>query len=122
MLERLANRQNGRDQPVAEDRTVERPFGWLFFLVQSAAGALSQAEETRYRLIIVNKHVEQVIESSIDYTPERLIEVYEKLLATSHARGPQWCLTMPLPFPWKLFFGRERLAAKAKELGLYEIK
>jgi hypothetical protein len=36
-------------------------------------------ETLSQRLIIVNKHVEQVIESSINYTPQRFIEIYSLL-------------------------------------------
>jgi hypothetical protein len=113
----ILTRLKGKDSReffVVENRTVERPFGWLFF-------AALQAEATSYRLIIVNKHVEQVIESSIDYTAERLIEVYEALLAESRANQENWCLPGSFTLPWRAF-ARRQLAKKAKELGLYEIK
>ena len=121
LLKRLKDRQDARDHFVEEHRTVERSFGWLFFVAPSGSSTTAQAEILSHRLIIVNKHVEQVIESSIDYTPQRFIEIYETLLAKSQAKGQNWCLTMSLPFPWKSS-GRERLASKAKEMGLYEIK
>jgi len=121
LLERLNDRQDGRKQFVEEHRTVERPFGWLFVVALSGSSTTVQAESLSYRLIIVNKHVKQVIESSIEYTPQRLIEIYETLLAKSRAQEQNWCLTMSLPFPWKRS-GRERLASKAKKMGFYEIK
>ena len=121
LFERLKDGQDGRNQFVEEHRTVERPFGWLFFVPLSGSSTTAQAEPLSYRLIIVNKHVRQVVGSSIEYTPERLIEIYEALLAKSQAREQNWCLTMSFPFPWKSS-GRERLAIKAKEMGLYEIK
>ena len=121
LLKRLKDRQDAGDQFIEEYRTVERPFGWLFFVAVSGSSTKAQAKTLSHRLIIVNKHVEQVIESSISYTPERFIEIYETLLAKSQAQGKSWCLTMSLPFPWK-HSGRERLVSKAKEMGLYEIK
>ena len=119
VLTRLKARQDAQEHFVEEDRTVERPFGWLFFVAVPGSSATAQA--VTHRLIIVNKHVVQVIESSIDYTPERLIEVYETLLAKSQATQENWCLTVSFPLPWRTF-GSRRFAKKAKELGLYEIK
>jgi hypothetical protein len=121
VLNRLKLRHEGPNYCFEEHRTVERPFGWLFFVAVSGSGATRQGETGSHRLIIVNKHVEQVIESSNDYTPQRFIEIYETLLAESQARGEDWCLTMSFPFPWK-YFGRQRLAKKAKDMGLSEIK
>jgi hypothetical protein len=121
VLNRLKYRHEGPDYLVEEQRTVERPFGWLFFVAVSGSSATAQGETVSHRLIIVNKNVEQVIESSIDYTPQRFIEIYETLLAKSQARREDWCLTMSFPLPWK-HFGRQRLAKKAKKMGLYEIK
>lgn len=48
------------------------------------------------RLIIVNKHVKQVIESSIDYTSQRFIEIYETLLAESQRLVPDHVTSIPL--------------------------
>src|SRR5918995_1447554 len=121
VLTRLKARQDAQEHFVEEDRTVERPFGWLFFVAVPGSRATAQAETITHRLIIVNKHVEQLIESSIDYTPERFIEVYETLLAKSQATQENWCLTVSFPLPWRTF-GSRRLAKKARELGLYEIK
>ena len=119
LLERL--KIQGNDQFVAEDRTLERSFGWLFFVAIATSNSAPQAGVLPYRLIIVNKHSNQVIESSIEYTPERFIEIYENLLAKSQAQAYTWCLTRSLPFPWKRF-GKERLATKAREMALYELK
>jgi hypothetical protein len=121
VLTRLNVRQDARDHFVKEDRSVQRPFGWLFFVAVSGSSATAQAETVPHRLIIVNKHVEQVIESSIDYTPQRFIEIYESLLAKSQASRENWCLTVSFPLPWKAFV-RRRLANKAKEMGLHEIR
>ena len=120
ILTRLKARQDARDPFIVQDRTIERPFGWVFFVVVRGPSTTTPTE-TVQRLIIVNKYVEQVIESSIEYPPTRLIEIYENLLAESQATEKDWCLTMSFPLPWK-YFGKQRLAKKAKEMGLYEIK
>lgn len=114
VLIRLKHGRDGREFFIVETRTVERSFGWLFFVA-------AQADAVSHRLIIVNKHVEQVIESSIDYTPDRFIELYETLLAKSRATQDNWCLTVSVPLLWRAF-GRRRLANKAKQLGLCEIR
>ena len=105
---------------IAEERTIEREFGWLFVLTVSETIATKRSEAMPTRLIIVNKHVKQVIESSINYTPERLLEVYEKLLALSRATAANWCMTVPA-LPWSGFH-KWRLAQKIKKMGLYEIR
>lgn len=121
VLTRLKARQDARDLFIVEDDTIDRPFGWLFFVAGRCSGATTPAETASCRLIIVNKDVEQVIESSIDYTPERFIEIYEALLTKSRASGEDWCLTLPFPLSWR-GFRRKRLAKKAKEMGLREIR
>jgi len=121
VLTRLKARQDARDLFTVEDGTIERPFGWLFFLAVSGSSATAPSETASHRLILVNKHVEQVIESSIVYTPERFIEIYETLLAKSQASGEDWCRTISFPLPWK-GFRRRRLAKTAKEMGLHEIR
>ena len=121
VLTRLKARQDARDLFTVEDGTIERPFGWLFFLAVSCSSATAPPGTASHRLILVNKHVEQVIESSIVYTPERFIEIYETLLAESQASGEDWCRTISFPLPWK-GFRRRRLAKTAKEMGLHEIR
>ena len=120
ILTRINAHQDARDFFIVEHRTVERPFGWVFFVAVRGPSATTPTE-TVHRLIIVNKYVAQIIESSIEYTPARLIEIYESLLAKSQASEKDWCLTMSFPLPWR-DFGRGHLANKAKEMGLYEIK
>lgn len=121
VLTRLNARQDARDLLIVEDGTIERQFGWLFFLTVSCSSATAPPGTASYKLIIVNKHVEQVIESSIEYTPERLIEIYETLLAKSQATREDWCQTISFPLPWR-GFRRRRLAKTAKEMGLHEIR
>ena len=121
VLTRLKDRKDARELFIVENRTIERLFGWLFFVTAAGSSTTAHAESVSHRRIIVIKHVEQVIESSIDYTPERFIEIYETLLAKSRASGEDWCLTMSFPLPWRGFRGG-RLAKKAKEMGLHEIR
>jgi len=121
VLTRLKARQDAQDLFIVEDGTIERPFGWLFFLAVRFSGATAPPGTDSYRLILVNKHVEQVIGSSIEYTPERFIEIYETLLAKSEASREDWCETISFPLPWR-GFRRARLAKTAKEMGLHEIR
>jgi len=121
LLNRLTRREDDCNHFVEEQRTVERPFGWLFFVAVAESNTVAQMPVQTYRLIIVNKHSNQVIESSIEYAPERFIQIYEKLLAKSQAQAQNWCLNMSLPLPWRRS-GRERLATKAKRMGFYELK
>jgi hypothetical protein len=118
VLTRLEAREDARDLFIVESRTVERPFGWLFFLGFSAT---QESETVPYRLIIVNRYAGQVIGSSLHYTPERFLEIYETLLSKSRTTEGDWCRTLSLPLPWR-GFGRRRLAKNAEEMGFYEIK
>ena len=122
VLTRLKARQDARDLFIVEDGTIERPFGWLFFLAVRCSGATALPGIDSYRLILVNKHVEQVIESSIEYTPERFIEIYETLLTKSQASRERLVLR-PYPFRYPGEASAEaRLAKTAKEMGLHEIR
>jgi hypothetical protein len=105
---------------VVDDRTIERPFGWLF-LVTAAGPDGAPSEAPRPRPILVNKHAGQVVGSSIDYTPDRFVEIYERLLANNRTGARDWCMTLSLPWPWR-GFRRRRRAQTATELGLYEIR
>ncbi len=115
VISRLKAAQEARDVFIADDRTSEHEFGWLFYLT------LSDASTTESRLIIVNKHVAQVVGSSIHYRPERFVEVYERLLAMSRRSAANWCLTSPGPVLWSNFL-RWRIARKTKAMGLYQIR
>jgi hypothetical protein len=78
MLLQRVQREGRRNFSVARDRTVERPFGWLFFLL------VTDGSDTAARkcpgFAIVNKYVGQVVATLINYAPERFIEIYEGLL------------------------------------------
>jgi|SRR5215472_1419188 len=115
VLRRLKVRHGAQDVSIADDQTSEHEFGWLFYLT------LSESSTAEPRLFIVNKHVAQVIGTSIPYTPERFVEVYESLLAMSRRSNVNWCLNFPGPVLWGNFL-RRRLAKKAKAMGLYQIR
>jgi len=115
VLRRLKVRHGAQDVSIADDQTSEHEFGWLFYLT------LSESSTTEPRLFIVNKQVAQVIGTSIPYTPERFVEVYESLLAMSRRSNVNWCLNFPGPVLWGNFL-RRRLAKKAKAMGLYQIR
>jgi hypothetical protein len=121
ILSRLKARQDGGDFVIAQERTIEREFGWLFVLTLTRSGSNQRSEIVRDRLIIVNKSVGQLIGSSIDYSPERFVEVYETLLVRKSQTGANWCLTVSGPPIWNGFL-MWRLAKKAKQMGLYEIR
>ena len=115
VLRRLKVRHGAQDVSIADDQTSEHEFGWLFYLT------LSESSTAEPRLFIVNKQVAQVIGTSIPYTPERFVEVYESLLAMSRRSNVNWCLNFPGPVLWGNFL-RRRLAKKAKAMGLYQIR
>jgi len=115
ILSRLKVRHGAQDVSIADDQTSEHEFGWLFYLT------LSESSTAEPRLFIVNKHVAQVIGTSIPYTPERFVEVYESLLAMSRRSNVNWCLNFPGPVLWGNFL-RRRLAKKAKAMGFYQIR
>ena len=115
VLRRLKVRHGAQDVSIADDQTSEHEFGWLFYLT------LSESSTAEPRLFIVNKHVAQVIGTSIPYTPERFVEVYESLLAMSRRSNVNWCLNFPGPVLWGNFL-RRRLAKKAKAMGFYQIR
>src|SRR4051812_11307221 len=117
---RMKARQDAGEFSIVTDNTIERPFGWVFVVIVRYSRATADTNTCR-RLIIFNKHVDQVIESSVEYTPGRLIEIYETLLAKSQRNGKHWCLTMSFPPIWAIS-ARARLARKAKKLGLTELR
>jgi hypothetical protein len=121
VLARLGKRHDAENLSVAEDRTIERAFGWVFFLIEPAQRAPHHLDAPLQGPILVNRYVGQVIASSIRYPPERLIEIYEALLAKNQASAGDWCLAVSYPVPWSGFRLR-RLKKKIKEAGFYEIR
>jgi len=134
LLSRLQARFGLCDLAIAEERAIERAFGWVFFLTETSATAARTSSKSSLGPIIVNKHVEQVIASSIAYPPDRFIRIYEKLLSKSRRTASNWCLTLSLhslPIHWdpthspplpRSIGHREHLAKRAKQAGFYEIR
>jgi hypothetical protein len=120
VLARLNSRFEPAQFSIADNGIAERSFGWVFLIhaVQPASGDALEAKLPR--AVIVNKYSEQIIASSIDHEPERLIQLYETLLAKNRARADNWCLTVEIPWPWDRWRKRT-IAERAKEAGFYEI-
>jgi hypothetical protein len=115
----LKSRFENQRVSIVNSRTVEREFGWMFFL---AVDKFLRADEpqVRYpRQVIVNKYSEQILASSIDHSPEQFLKLYEEFLAENQVLGGEWCRTLAFPRPWKNWLV-QRLAKKAKKAGFYE--
>jgi hypothetical protein len=120
VLERLNSRFESAQFSIAHNGIAERSFGWVF-LIQWLQSAPGDALEVKLpRAVIVNKYSEQVIATSGDQEPERLIRIYERLLTQNQARAGKWCLTGSIPGPWGLWRKRS-VAESAQEAGFYEI-
>ncbi len=106
---------------VLKERTVEKPFGWVFFyeVIVSCGGSVSSGPARRARLAIINKFSRQVIGNSSDQTIENVIQTYEKLLAESKNIAEGWCLTLNLKGTESSAL--KTLAEKAAQTGFYEI-
>ena len=115
VLARLRSRFDGAHVSIAEIGNFERPFGWVFLV--SAKGAPDVKIPSA---VIINKYSEQIVASTIDHEPERLIKLYEKFLADNQAAGENWCLTVSVPWPWERWWNRS-VERKAREAGFYEI-
>jgi hypothetical protein len=119
VLERLNSRFESAQFSIAHNGIAERSFGWVFLIqwLQSAPGDTLEAKLPR--AVIVNKYSEQVIATSGDQEPERLIRTYERLLTQNQARAGKWCLTGSIPGPrlWR----KRSIAESAQEAGFYEI-
>jgi hypothetical protein len=121
VLARLKDRPEAQGLAIAEDHTIEYPFGWIFFLGGLSSSTPRRAAPTLQGPLIVNKYAEQVIASSIDYPPERFVELYEALLAKSRAWREEWCISLSLPVPWS-GWRKRRLAKQIRDMGFYELR
>ena len=120
VLARLNSRFESAQFSIAHNGVSERSFGWVF-LIQGLQAAPGEALEAKLpRAVIVNKYSEQVIATSGDQEPERLVRIYERLLAQNQARAGEWCLAGSIPRTWKLWRKRS-VAESAQEAGFYEI-
>ncbi len=120
VLTAARSRQGHEPIGIADDRTIERAFGWLFLLTPSDAATAAGAPTNFPRRVIVNRYSSQIVASSIDYEPERLIELYEEPLAHNQAAGENWCLTVSVRWPWQRWWNRS-VERKARATGFYEI-
>jgi len=120
ILDRLKSRCAHAALSIAENGISERPFGWVFEIsVEDAPVDASPAVAVPTR-VIVNKHSEQVVASSVEYDVEQFVRLYEKLLAQNQASSQKWCGTITTPFPWNLW-RNPTVAERAKDGGFYEI-
>ena len=120
VLARLKSLFESAQLSIADTGSLERSFGWVFLVRVDNAAANTVGAAKIPSAVIVNKYSEQIIASSIDHAPERLIQLYEKLLAKNEARAGSWCLTVSAPWPWGLWKKRS-IAERANGGGFYEI-
>ncbi|HLN86666.1 MAG TPA: hypothetical protein VK200_09380 [Candidatus Limnocylindrales bacterium] len=120
VLAAVRSRHGDESISIAPDRTIERPFGWLFFLTSSNAAASSRVPSNFPRQVIVNRYSSQIVASSIEYTPEQFIKIYEELLAQHEAHEDKLRLTTSSPTQWKQWWDR-RVARQAAQSGLYQL-
>ncbi len=120
VLVRLGSAKEHNRISIQQDRTVERPFGWVFFFAIDDSRPADEAQTKFPRQVIVNKYPTQIVASSIEHSPEDFIKIYEELLAQSKAHAEEWCLTVSAPKLWRRWWKR-RVGRKAADSGLYEI-
>ncbi len=120
VLARLNLRFASAQFSIAHKGVEERSFGWVFFIQAVQSGAGDSLEVKLPSVIIVNKYSEQVIATSREQEPGRLIRIYERLLAQNQARAGNWCLTVSVPRPSR-FWRKRSVAESAQEAGFYEI-
>jgi hypothetical protein len=116
----LTSRFGNQRVSIDDSRTVERAFGWVFFLATDEFFSADGSEVKVPRQVIVNKYSEQILASSVDHSPEQFIKLYEDFLAENQVLGREWCLTLAFPHRGKSW-SVERLAKKAKNEGFYEV-
>jgi len=117
-----AVRSSHGDEPIkiAGDRTIERTFGWLFFLTSGRPASAARGSGNFPRQVIVNRYSSQIVASSIEYTPEQFIGIYQELLAQHEAHEGDRRLTTSTAAEWKQWWER-RVARQAVRSGLYQI-
>jgi hypothetical protein len=100
-------------------RTLEKPFGWIFFYEIITTNERYSETSQNIRPLIINRHSAQVIGNSTEQPIESIIKLYEDLLSQSKAIAEGWCLTFDPAARQGLAF--KKLAEKAKKAGFYEI-
>ncbi len=106
---------------VLKERTIEKPFGWVFFyeVIVSCGGSVSSGPARRTRPAIINKFSSQVIGNSSDQPVENVVQIYEKLLAERKSIAEGWCLALN-PKNVKSA-ALKALVEKAAQAGFHEI-
>jgi hypothetical protein len=106
---------------VFKERTIEKPFGWVFFyeVIISCGGSVSSGSEQKIRPVIVNKYSQQVIGNSLNQSVENITKLYEELLAESKGIAEGWCRTLN-PKNAK-DASLKNLAEKSAKAGFFEI-
>ena len=120
VLEAVRSGHGNEPIKIAADRTIERTFGWLFFLTSSDAATPARGPGSFPRQVIVNRYSSQIVASSIEHTAEQFIGIYEELLAQHEAHEGDRRLTTSTAAEWKQWWER-RVARQAVQSGLYQI-
>jgi hypothetical protein len=94
---RLSKNANAEKQfSILMERTLEKPFGWIFFYETIRTSNRNSETSQKNRPLIINKHSTQVIGNSTDQPIESIIKLYEDLLSQGKAIAEGWCLTFDL--------------------------
>jgi len=120
VLTAVRSRHDNQPIGIAGDRTIERTFGWLFFLTSGDVATAVRAPTNFPRQVIVNRYSSQIVASSIEHTPEQFIGIYQELLAQHEAHEGHRRLTTSTAAEWKQWWER-RVARQAVQSGLYQI-
>jgi hypothetical protein len=120
VLEAVRSGHGNEPIKIAADRTIERTFGWLFFLTSSDAARPARGPGSFPRQVIVNRYSSQIVASSIEHTPEQFIGIYEELLAQHEAHEDDRRMRTSTAAEWKQWWER-RVARRAVQSGLYQI-
>src|SRR5262245_46598883 len=115
VLARLGSRFDGAEVSIAELGDSERSSDWV-----SRVTVKGGSDVKIPSAIIVNKYSGQIVASTIDHEPERLIKLYEKILAHNQTASKNWCLTVSVSWPGKRWWNR-LVEREAKGAGFYEI-
>jgi hypothetical protein len=108
-----------RQLNILTERTLEKPFGWIFFYEIITTSKRNSETSQNIRPLIINKHSAQVIGNSTEQPIESIIKLYEDLLSKRKAIAEGWCLTFDPAA--RQSSALKKLAEKAKKAGFYEI-
>lgn len=121
VIARLNSRCAAGEISIAQWSGWERAFGWVFVVsVTPTDSSAASSESDLPRWVIVNKHSQQVVASSVASDVEQFVRLYEKLLAQNQGLSQQWCGIPRMRSRWSLW-RKPTVAERAKEGGFYEI-